>query len=302
MYLCMLPVAIFLYTITHEKKKAYLITAICMTAVFLIGMSIARFAFGIDLAIKAMIWCYILYLTAIVILIIVMLISDGKYCKNNNIKEKPELFFLGASSLIICIIADVLVYLSGVRSVTGYTTFTRIGAYVFYFSMGVDIILDWARENASLREFGFTDVLTGVGNRRSCLMFENDIKGTYPYGYVMCDVNALKLTNDTYGHKRGDELIMAVANRLVEVFGQKNVFRVGGDEFIAFSFEPTLEGFNAAVDRARGLLSTRDVSASLGGAYAPDTSCNDIEIRRKAENNMYAHKEQYYTNHNDRRR
>lgn len=44
----------------------------------------------------------------------------------------------------------------------------------------------------------------------------------------------MKTTNDTYGHKAGDSLIKNVAVSIQEsVKGSGNIFRIGGDEFIA---------------------------------------------------------------------
>jgi len=50
---------------------------------------------------------------------------------------------------------------------------------------------------------------------------------------VMADVNGLKLTNDAFGHKAGDELLKRVAHVLKnECRSSDIVARVGGDEFV----------------------------------------------------------------------
>ena len=53
------------------------------------------------------------------------------------------------------------------------------------------------------------------------------------FAIAVCDINYLKIINDTYGHKAGDEYIKLACNLIFEVFSHSPVFRVGGDEFVA---------------------------------------------------------------------
>jgi len=79
------------------------------------------------------------------------------------------------------------------------------------------------------------DTLTSMYNRYSFNLEAEKIAHSDAYVTVCSfDVNGLKKTNDTLGHLAGDELIVACAQCIKEVFGCcGNVFRVGGDEFIA---------------------------------------------------------------------
>lgn len=84
----------------------------------------------------------------------------------------------------------------------------------------------------------YTDVMTGVKNKTA---YEEavDVLGqeirnrTAKFALLMFDINNLKPTNDTYGHDAGDKLIITSAGLLKTVFGENNVFRIGGDEFVA---------------------------------------------------------------------
>jgi diguanylate cyclase (GGDEF)-like protein len=50
---------------------------------------------------------------------------------------------------------------------------------------------------------------------------------------LYADINRFKLINDTYGHQAGDELLVAVANRLSSIVRSGDTLaRIGGDEFI----------------------------------------------------------------------
>lgn len=102
---------------------------------------------------------------------------------------------------------------------------------VIYDSLG-KIIIDMAEAKQSkiLRKTAFTDSLTGVGNRYA---FNYEI-GSIPLNRLSLfslDINNLKYYNDTFGHACGDTLICQAVKILSQVF--VNLFRTGGDEFIA---------------------------------------------------------------------
>ncbi|KXG74676.1 diguanylate cyclase [Thermotalea metallivorans] len=79
------------------------------------------------------------------------------------------------------------------------------------------------------------DALTGVFNFN---YFENKIreykeKKDLQFGLIMCDLNGLKLINDTLGHTSGDEFLKIFADILKKsVRGNDIIARIGGDEFV----------------------------------------------------------------------
>ena len=154
----------------------------------------------------------------------------------------------------------------------------------------------------NLERFGYIDSLTGAHNRRALDIFEKEHAEDYPYGFVMCDINGLKKINDTVGHDCGDDLIADVAACLIEVFGTDRVFRLGGDEFVAYSFAETEAEFDKQAETLRGLLYTRQRSASIGCVYVKDDLADRMKVKKRAEELMYAEKEEYYRGNNDRRR
>ena len=48
----------------------------------------------------------------------------------------------------------------------------------------------------------------------------------------MIDIDNFKHINDTYGHEAGDDILIKVAGALNNRLGNKNVARIGGEEFI----------------------------------------------------------------------
>ncbi len=301
MYLCFVPLATFIYSITKEKKKLYLIAVYVAAAAHCAFIVIARAVYRTDIANASVVRVTFLYNLFLILMMLLMIISDQRYCKKNGLERKMGFFYFGTGTLALCVIVDILIYVSGFRSVSGYATFSRPGAYIFFVTMAIEAARIWAREYASLKLYGYVDGLTGVGNRRAYAEFEEKHKGVYPFGYILCDINGLKRTNDELGHERGDELIITVANKLVEVFGSNNVFRIGGDEFVVYSYDTPAEVFNAMIEKAKELLADPDASASVGGMYATDASMDIEAVKEKAEEIMYAEKELYYSN-NDRRR
>ncbi|MBR3316575.1 MAG: diguanylate cyclase, partial [Atopobiaceae bacterium] len=51
------------------------------------------------------------------------------------------------------------------------------------------------------------------------------------FGLVICDVNGLKIINDTNGHQAGDEYIRQACKMVCDIFSHSPVYRIGGDEF-----------------------------------------------------------------------
>ncbi|MDD2971507.1 MAG: GGDEF domain-containing protein [Lachnospiraceae bacterium] len=92
-----------------------------------------------------------------------------------------------------------------------------------------------AQEMKQMQEKVYLDSLTGVFNRRyydeGCYMAFPEV--TNKIGFVIADINNFKYVNDTFGHNRGDELLMEVANKLKScVRCSDRVIRIGGDEFL----------------------------------------------------------------------
>ena len=95
------------------------------------------------------------------------------------------------------------------------------------------------RELTSQREFARKDELTGVKNKNAYKEFEESMQrkiasGTAisPFAIIVCDINNLKIINDTAGHKVGDEYIIEASKLICETFTHSPVYRIGGDEFV----------------------------------------------------------------------
>ncbi|PRO66192.1 GGDEF domain-containing protein [Alkalicoccus urumqiensis] len=78
------------------------------------------------------------------------------------------------------------------------------------------------------------DFLTRLYNRKSYdLHTANLLELQKPFQVILIDLNHFKEINDTYGHDKGDELLIRFAGLLKTVFSKKAlVSRLGGDEFM----------------------------------------------------------------------
>ena len=142
------------------------------------------------------------------------------------------------------------------------------------------------------------DPLTGAYNRSyfEAEMIRLPVNWTGVIGILVCDVDGLKLINDTLGHHQGDELLKAVARLLmsgVETPGY--VARIGGDEFAVVLFDPTekamedLEkGYHLMVQEYNRQNTQLPLSLSLGWATG-DVENVDVLIKT-ADNHMYRQK------------
>ncbi|MCR5032200.1 MAG: sensor domain-containing diguanylate cyclase [Lachnospiraceae bacterium] len=92
------------------------------------------------------------------------------------------------------------------------------------------------RERDRLRYLADTDKLTGILNRGSGeARIAEMIKG-YEGIFILLDVDKFKSINDTFGHRVGDKVLIAVAGAVKKSFREDDVvMRLGGDEFVAFA-------------------------------------------------------------------
>lgn len=93
---------------------------------------------------------------------------------------------------------------------------------------------------SSLEEKAFRDPLCGCYNRhyleikQAELSQTNDeLKKLLPISFIVCDIDGLKIVNDTHGHETGNEYILLCYNKIKSAIRQDDlIFRLGGDEFL----------------------------------------------------------------------
>lgn len=82
-----------------------------------------------------------------------------------------------------------------------------------------------------------TDELTQLPNRRSLSeKFEKFAESGQPFGALSIDLSSFKHVNDTFGHQKGDEILVHTARFFQQSIRDEDRFfvsRQGGDEFAA---------------------------------------------------------------------
>jgi len=155
-----------------------------------------------------------------------------------------------------------------------------------------------------LRAEALTDPLTGLANRRNLderLTAELSRAQRYRQALaVMCvDVDDFKRINDTWGHAKGDEVLVWVGRFLRSQIRAHDIAgRLGGDEFVVVLPATDRRGAEALADRLRGALSdlaggsTHPVSLSIGvAALDPtDPTMTSERLMHEADEAMYAQK------------
>jgi diguanylate cyclase (GGDEF)-like protein/PAS domain S-box-containing protein len=144
----------------------------------------------------------------------------------------------------------------------------------------------------------FHDPLTGLYNRRFMedAVSRTDIGKNLPLTIMTVDVNGLKLTNDAFGHKTGDQLLMTVADILKQACRPDAVIaRMGGDEFqilMPSTSAEEAERIRQSICKAAAAVTFDSVIVSLAIGYSvkndPGESIDTTIMN--ADNQMYREK------------
>jgi len=145
-----------------------------------------------------------------------------------------------------------------------------------------------------IKYLSFHDQLTGLYNRRFYQeeMKRLDKERNIPISILMADINGLKLVNDAYGYKAGDELIRKIAGIISrECRADDIIARIGGDEFAIIlpgTNPDQARRFAARISEAMAYEKPDKVipSLAIGFAVKQDVSDNIDDIFRNAEDDM----------------
>lgn len=147
---------------------------------------------------------------------------------------------------------------------------------------------------------GYYDEMTGVLSKGAITDYAKKLMEQTPskqfYFFIM-DIDNFKSINDTYGHMKGDEIIIEVANIANECVADKGlVGRIGGDEFIIvlekIHEEPELRDvlrdirYNVRekyIDENNNFT----ITVSLGGGLFPDQASNYEDMFKLADKMLY---------------
>lgn len=164
-------------------------------------------------------------------------------------------------------------------------------------SMQLDIT-ERKKQEEKIKYLSYRDQLTDLYNRRFFNEEINrlDTKRQLPLSIIMADVNGLKIINDSYGHQKGDELLIKTAEILKSSLRDEDVLvRHGGDEFAILLPQTTQKEAQKIIERIKEkteITKQNPISISIGiGVATKRKEEEDIEdILKKADNAMYKNK------------
>jgi diguanylate cyclase (GGDEF)-like protein len=151
------------------------------------------------------------------------------------------------------------------------------------------------------------DALTGCYNRRA---YDEDWQHlsraleTKPQdvAYLLFDCDRFKSINDTYGHAKGDRVLVMIADALVMALrANDRLYRLGGDEFAAVLVRTTPAQSRQIAKRCQSLIEAASfaelgiqepVSISIGIAFCSTDSPRQLdELPKQADIAMYTAKQ-----------
>lgn len=146
------------------------------------------------------------------------------------------------------------------------------------------------------------DSLTGLLNRNA---FDDDvefIQATHdkPLTVMYIDLIGLHEINNHLGHARGDVVLCELADAARAYFGDDNIYRIGGDEFVIISFAHSMAQSARQMGYMRQELLDHGCELSVGMAESDDGE--DIpDLVNQAENEMRKDKKRYYASGSGKR-
>ncbi len=152
------------------------------------------------------------------------------------------------------------------------------------------------------------DPLSCLNNRRAFFEQANKIEALakrygHQYTVIMIDLDNFKMVNDNYGHATGDEVIMLLGKKIIEVIRSTDIAgRIGGEEFAIILPETKSDKALELAERLRSEIaslkvntSSRDFltfTASIGVAELSTNDTNFNDTLQCADKALYKAKEQ----------
>ena len=147
------------------------------------------------------------------------------------------------------------------------------------------------------REESLRDQLTGLWNRRSLELFiekliPKSIRDKKTFSIILLDIDFFKKYNDDFGHLKGDEALVNIANILQNVLRENDLaVRFGGEEFLVVLPETDLsiaQEITQRIIKSIGINTENTISAGIA-SYSENM--NFKEVVKLADDALYQAKE-----------
>jgi diguanylate cyclase (GGDEF)-like protein/PAS domain S-box-containing protein len=147
-------------------------------------------------------------------------------------------------------------------------------------------ITEQYRQERQLREWSLSDPLTQCFNRRYLAQLA-EITREEALGCVTVDLDHFKAVNDTFGHQRGDDVLVDMAKYLRHrVRAEDAVVRLGGDEFLVVLRTADEARLEDVAGRLRADDAQAPIAFTLGASMKPPGTPLDEALAR-ADHRLY---------------
>lgn len=179
-----------------------------------------------------------------------------------------------------------------------WNTCARLG----FFSVFAFLLFKIKRNLAEMTLMAMRDSLTSLNNTRAFNVEYQTLKKRQPkkdqtLAIGIIDLDGFKSVNDTYGHSKGDDVLVEFAQVLKESVRMNDVVaRMGGDEFVVILQDTNSQGIEEYAKRLRnqfllsGLKQRYGVDFSMGIRIYTELPENLDEATRQADQLMYQSK------------
>ena len=175
-----------------------------------------------------------------------------------------------------------------------------------YFATIFEDITQRKLNEEKIEKLAYSDPLTGLPNRalmhdRLGQMIVRAKRNSHRISLFFIDLDHFKKVNDTFGHDKGDQLLIIVADRLKKVLRNcDSVARLGGDEFVILiddindREDASLIACKILESMAQPIiLDNKEVvtTTSIGIAMFPEDGVDPVTLLKNADTAMYRSKE-----------
>lgn len=207
---------------------------------------------------------------------------------------RPQVVIAGLGLTVLAVFGATFGADPGYASDHPVTTIATLGLLVSF----VSII--WAIQSAELhhRDAAVLDPLTALLNRSSLMSRFREIASQAhltkrPVCLLMCDIDAFKEINDTYGHDRGDAVLQEISYQLrKQLRSFELIYRLGGEEFLVLLPGVGQRRGQEIAERIRSSISEMRpsglrVTISIGVAVAVGEAVAFDPLFKAADNALY---------------
>ena len=243
-------------------------------------------------------WIYLSFCALSFVYIVFVFVLIGLRAKLRNI---ISLFLIA----LIMITGQVANTIDGNIN-SGYLSIcvTAVLLYIFIQNMFRHIMMETINIEKDISSHdSLTKVLSRISYDSKAKEIDKKIKENpldVKFAICECDLNNLKLVNDTFGHESGDNYIINCCKLICDIFKHSPVYRIGGDEFVAILQSDDFENIDqvrksvdeittAEMTKAVSLYEKKSFAAGFA-IYDPQNDHRFADVMKRADVEMYQNK------------